>query len=291
MVSATIAPGVGQTAQTAPAGTYQQQNRNTVLNQIFQGAGKSFAAAAGQAVVLQGGNTAINVAVTSAAAKAISSIGSGFDLTKGFNIAASSLTSSITGLASASLNQAISKSLASAGPFGPLLTTVATGLANNLVDTLGGLLPGGGGGGNPLAAQGVNYKSFPGAGQNETAADYGGGGSYTLGLNGGDVVFSIRPAGSGAQTTGFALGQYPATGTTLPLDSKTGVDGATSSGGEVANQLKTDSMDEGNIVGGNNAEQDATLKRSLERQDRGAYGKEFRRPLGSPGFRSEGDLF
>ena len=238
-------PGVGQTAQTAPAGTYQQQNRSTVLNQIFQGAGKSFAAAAGQAVVLQGGNTAINVAVTSAAAKAISSIGSGFDLTKGFNIAASSLTSSITGLASASLNQAISKSLASAGPFGPLLTTVATGLANNLVDTLGGLLPGGGGGGNPLAAQGVNYKSFPGAGQNETAADYGGGGSYTLGLNGGDVVFSIRPAGSGAQTTGFALGQYPATGTTLPVTSVTGMTagvGQNSGISEVTNGLKGFSM-------------------------------------------------
>jgi len=223
MVSATIAPGVGQTAQTAPAGTYQQQNRSTVLNQIFQGAGKSFAAAAGQAVVLQGGNTAINVAVTSAAAKAISSIGSGFDLTKGFNIAASSLTSSITGLASASLNQAISKSLSSAGPFGPLLTTVATGLANNLVDTLGGLLPGGGGGDNPLAANAANYKSFPGAGQGEAPADYGGGGSYTLGPNGGDVVFSIRPAGSGAQATGFALGEYPATGTTLPVTSVTGM--------------------------------------------------------------------
>jgi hypothetical protein len=44
-----------------------------------------------------------------------------------------------------------------------------------------------------------------------------------LGLNGGDVVFSIRPAGSGAQTTGFALGQYPATGTTLPVTSVTGM--------------------------------------------------------------------
>ena len=269
MVSATIAPGVGQTAQTAPAGTHQQQNRNTVLNQIFQGAGKSFAAAAGQAVVLQGGNTAINVAVSKAASKAISSIGSGFDLTKGFNIAASSLTSSITGLASASLNQAISKSLASAGPFGPLLTTVATGLANNLVDTLGGLLPGGGGGDNPLAAKGVNYKSFPGAGQNETPADYGGGGSYTLGLNGGDVVFSIRPAGSGAQSTGLALGEDPKAPTTLPTDQKTGVDGATTPGGKVADGLKTQSMDDNNIFGMTAAEENAAIQNSQLKQDLG----------------------
>ena len=269
MVSATIAPGVGQTAQTAPAGTHQQQNRNTVLNQIFQGAGKSFAAAAGQAVVLQGGNTAINVAVSKAASKAISSIGSGFDLTKGFNIAASSLTSSITGLASASLNQAISKSLASAGPFGPLLTTVATGLANNLVDTLGGLLPGGGGGDNPLAAKGVNYKSFPGAGQNETPADYGGGGVYTLGLNGGDVVFSIRPAGSGAQSTGLALGEDPKAPTTLPTDQKTGVDGATTPGGKVADGLKTQSMDDNNIFGMTAAEENAAIQNSQLKQDLG----------------------
>ena len=269
MVSATIAPGVGQTAQTAPAGTHQQQNRNTVLNQIFQGAGKSFAAAAGQAVVLQGGNTAINVAVSKAASKVISSIGSGFDLTKGFNIAASSLTSSITGLASASLNQAISKSLASAGPFGPLLTTVATGLANNLVDTLGGLLPGGGGGDNPLAAKGVNYKSFPGAGQNETPADYGGGGVYTLGLNGGDVVFSIRPAGSGAQSTGLALGEDPKAPTTLPTDQKTGVDGATTPGGKVADGLKTQSMDDNNIFGMTAAEENAAIQNSQLKQDLG----------------------
>ena len=267
----TIVPGpdVGQTAQTASAGTYQQQNRSTLLNQVFQGAGQTFATAASQAIGLTGGNTAINVAVSKAAAKAISSIGSGFDLTKGFNIAASSLTSSITGLASASLNQAISKSLASAGPFGPLLTTVATGLANNLVDTLGGLLPGGGGGDNPLAAKGVNYKSFPGAGQNETPADYGGGGVYTLGLNGGDVVFSIRPAGSGAQSTGLALGEDPKAPTTLPTDQKTGVDGATTPGGKVADGLKTQSMDDNNIFGMTAAEENAAIQNSQLKQDLG----------------------
>ena len=77
-------------------------------------------------------------------------------------------------------------------------------------------------GGIPGVA-GENFKSFPGAGQDESPADYGGGGSYTLGLNGGDVVFSIRPAGSGAQSTGMALGQNPATFTTNPLTDITGM--------------------------------------------------------------------
>jgi len=148
---------------------------------------------------------------------------------------------------------------------------VATGLANNLVDTLGGLLPGGGGGGNPLAAQGVNYKSFPGAGQNEAPADYGGGGAYTLGLNGGDVVFSIRPAGSGAQTTGFALGGYPATGTTLPLDSKTGVDGAQTSAGKAVDGLKSESMaplrdEEVSVFGTTGAEERAAVENAQLKQ-------------------------
>ena len=239
----TIVPGpdVGQTAQTATQGTYQQQNKSTLLNQVFRGAGQTFAVGAGQAVGLTGGNTAIQVAVTNAASKTIKSLGTGFDLTKGLNIAATSLTSSIPGIVSSSLNQSLAKSLASAGPFAPLLTTIATNLTQSLVGGLvGGLLGTGQGAGEN------NYKSFPGAGQNESTADYGSGGAYTLGLNGGDVVFSIRPAGSGAQSTGMALGEDPKAPTTLPIDQKTGVDGATTSGGKAANGLKTQSMNAGN---------------------------------------------
>ena len=245
----TIVPGlaVGQTAQTATQGTYQQQNKKTLLNQVFQGAGQTFAAAAGQAVGLTGGNTAIQVAVTNAASKTIKSLGTGFDLTKGLNIAATSLTSSLPGIVSSSLNQSLAKSLASAGPFAPLLTTIATNLTQSLVGgVVNGLLGNGQGvggllGGTP-GGSGENFKSFPGAGQNETTADYGGGGAYTLGLNGGDVVFSIRPAGSGAQSTGSPLGEDPKTSTTLPTGQNTGVDGAKTPGGEAANGLKTDSM-------------------------------------------------
>ena len=226
----TIVPGpdVGQTAQTATQGTYQQQNKRTLLNQVFQGAGQTFSAGAGQAVGLTGSNTAIQVAVTNAASRTIKSLGTGFDLTKGLNIAATSLTSSIPGIVSSSLNQSIAQSLASAGQFAPFLTTVATNLTQSLVggavnsllgngQGIGGLL-----GGIP-GAGGENFKSFPGAGQDESPADYGGGGSYTLGLNGGDVVFSIRPAGSGAQSTGMALGQNPATFTTNPITDITGM--------------------------------------------------------------------
>ena len=226
----TITPGanVGQTAQTATQNTYQQQNKSTLLNQVFQGAGQTFATAAGQAVGLTGGNTAIQVAVATAASRTIKSLGTGFDLTKGLNIAATSLTSSIPGIVSSSLNQSLAKSLASAGQFAPLLTTVATNLTQSLVGgVVNGLLGNGQGvggllGGTP-GGSGENYKSFPGAGQNESKADYGGGGAYTLGLNGGDVVFSIRPAGSGAQSTGLALGQNPATFTTNPVTDITGM--------------------------------------------------------------------
>ena len=216
----TITPGanVGQTAQTATQNAYQQQNKSTLLNQVLQGAGQTFAVGAGQAVGLTGGNTAIQVAVTNAASKTIKSLGTGFDLTKGLNIAATSLTSSLPGIVSSSLNQSLAKSLASAGQFAPLLTTIATNLTQSLVGGLvGGLL------GNGQGAGENNYKSFPGAGQNEFEADYGGGGAYTLGLNGGDVVFSIRPAGSGAQSTGMALGQNPATFTTNPITDITGM--------------------------------------------------------------------
>ena len=226
----TIVPGpdVGQTAQTSTQGTYQQQNKRTLLNQVFRGAGQTFAVGAGQAVGLTGGNTAIQVAVATAASKTIKSLGTGIDLTKGLNIAATSLTSSLPGIVSSSLNQSLAKSLASAGQFAPLLTTVATNLTQSLVGgAVNSLLGNGQGVGGLLGGipggSGENYKSFPGAGQNESAADYGGGGAYTLGLNGGDVVFSIRPAGSGAQSTGMALGQNPATFTTNPVTDITGM--------------------------------------------------------------------
>ena len=274
----TIVPGpdVGQTAQTATQGTYQQQNKRTLLNQVFQGAGQTFSAGAGQAVGLAGGNTAIQVAVATAASRTIKSLGTGFDLTKGLNIAATSLTSSLPGIVSSSLNQSLAKSLASAGQFAPLLTTIATNLTQSLVGgVVNGLLGNGQGvggllGGTP-GGSGENYKSFPGAGQNESAADYGGGGSYTLGLNGGDVVFSIRPAGSGAQSTGSPLGEDPKTPTTLSTDQKTGVDGATTSEGKAADGLKTENMNEGrnNIFGSTPAEEEKAVKISQLKQDLG----------------------
>ena len=286
----TIVPGpdVGQTAQTATQGTYQQQNQKTLLNQVLQGAGQTFAAGAGQAVGLTGSNTAIQVAVTNAASKTIKSLGTGFDLTKGLNIAATSLTSSLPGIVSSSLNQSIAKSLASAGQFAPLLTTVATNLTQSLVggvvngllgngQVVGGLL-----GGIPGVA-GENFKSFPGAGQNESKADYGGGGAYTLGLNGGDVVFSIRPAGSGAQSTGSPLGG-PKTSTTLPTDQKTGIPEATTPGGKAADGLKTQNMNAGkNDIFGTTADaEEAAIARSQARQDQGLYGQQFKNLRNEP---------
>ena len=142
-------------------------------------------------------------------------------------------------------------------------------------------------GGASINPGGTNYKSFPGAGQDESPANYGEGGAYTLGPNGADVVFSIRPAGSATKSTGSALGEDPKAPTTMPTDQKTGVDGAQTPGGKVADQLKTDSMDEGNILGGNNAEQEAAIQRSQQRQDQGYYGKQFQKPPGSPSLRPD----
>ena len=287
----TIVPGpdVGQTAQTSTQGTYQQQNKNTLLNQVFQGAGQTFATGAGQAVGLTGGNTAIQVAVATAASKTIKSLGTGFDLTKGLNIAATSLTSSIPGIVSSSLNQSLAKSLASAGQFAPLLTTVATNLTQSLVGgVVNGLLGNGQGVGGLLGgipgASGENFKSFPGAGQNESKADYGGGGAYTLGLNGGDVVFSIRPAGSGAQSTGSPLGEDPKTPTTLPTDQKPGITGATTPGGKAADGLKTQNMNAGqnDIFGTTALDEKDAIKRSQDRQDEGRYGKQFKNLRNEP---------
>jgi hypothetical protein len=129
-------------------------------------------------------------------------------LTSGANLLASTITPYITSNVAAGINQSIQKSLQSAGPFGPALSTLGTGLVNQ---AFGGITNAIFGAASP--GSGANYKMFPGGG-GEPEAVYDGS-VYTLN----DVVFSIQPANQGPQA--FGLDQattFPKSITTLPFN-------------------------------------------------------------------------
>ena len=180
-----------------------QNQINQATGQVFQGSGQSFLAGAGQTIVSEVATNVLKVGLNSVLGSQITGV-SGIDLSSGGTILASVITPSVTSGLSSLINQGISNSLQSAGPFGPVLsqigTTVTTGLISSLFGGLGG---GGAGAATPAVAGGGNTgnKRFPGAGD-EPKADYGGGGTYTLGSNGSDVVFSLQPANQGPQLSG-----------------------------------------------------------------------------------------
>jgi hypothetical protein len=125
---------------------------------------------------------------------------------------ASTITPYITGNVAAGINQSIQKSLQSAGPFGPALSILGTGIVNQ---AFGGITDAIFGAASP--GSGENYKMFPG-GYGEPPADYGGS-SYTLN----DVVFSIQPANQGPQA--FGLDQattFPTSLTTMSWNDSLG---------------------------------------------------------------------
>ena len=187
--------------QTAQNGVVQG------LGQVWQGAGQSFAGSAGQSLAGNLAGSAVNIALNSRLGTQVSGP-QGLSLTSGANLLASTITPYITGNVAAGINQNIQKSLQSAGPFGPALSTLGSGLVNQafggITDAIfGAAAPG----------SGANYKMFPGGG-GEPPADYGGS-SYTLN----DVVFSIQPANQGPQA--FGLDQattFPKSITTLPFN-------------------------------------------------------------------------
>jgi hypothetical protein len=166
--------------------------------QVYQGAGQSFLTQAGQALVGNLAGSAVNVAMNSFLSTDITGV-SGIPLTSGGNILASAITPYITGNLAAEVNQTIQQSLGSAGAFGPVLSQLGVGITDRalggLSNTVSGLLG--------LFGSGWGKKLFPGSG-NEPPASYGGGGSYTLGSNGGDVVFTIQPANQGVQQFGIS---------------------------------------------------------------------------------------
>lgn len=190
--------------QTASTGVPQ------ALGQVWQGAGQSFFGSAGQALAGNLAGSAVNIALNSAFGTNVPGP-QGLTLDSGANILASTITPYVTSTVAAGINQQIQQSLQSAGPFGPILTNLGTGVVNQVANSIGGaiggLLGGGGAGGNA-----TNYKMFPGGGD-EPPADYGGV-AYTLE----DVVFSIQPANQGPQTFGDAAAAFdPKIGTKLPF--------------------------------------------------------------------------
>ena len=179
-------------------GSVANSQITSLTSQVFQGAGQSFLAQTGQAVVSNTANNFINVGVNSLLSQNITQT-SGLSLSTGQNFSASSISQSITSALSSQLNSNLSQTLQSAGPFGPLISTLGSSLVNSLSSSiLGGIGGGAGGGGfNGAPGTGFSSKTFPGAGD-EPEADYGGS-SYTLN----DIVFSIQPANQGPQSSGL----------------------------------------------------------------------------------------
>ena len=163
----------------------------SLVNQVYQGAGQSFLAGQGQAVVTSNTLNFINVGVSQEISLEVEKT-SGLNLGSGQNYLASALSTQVAAYLSALINANISNSLRSAGEFGPELSSIGTSLISggfNLI--LGGL-------GFGIFGGGFSTLTFPGAG-NEPPADYSGGGSYTLQ----DIVFSLQPANQGPQSSGL----------------------------------------------------------------------------------------
>ena len=187
--------------QTAQNGVVQG------LGQVWAGAGQTFAGSAGQALAGNLAGSAVNIALNSVLGTQVSGP-QGLSLTSGANLLASTITPYITGNLAAGINQSIQQSLQSAGPFGPALSILGTGLVDQ---AFGGITDGIFGTASP--GSGENYKMFPGGG-GEPPADYGGS-SYTLN----DVVFSIQPANQGPQAFGLdQASTFPKSITTLPFN-------------------------------------------------------------------------
>jgi hypothetical protein len=164
------------------------------IGQVWQGAGQSFFGSAGQALGGALAGSAVNIALNSALGTNV--VGpQGLSLDSGANILASTITPYVTSSVAAGINQNINKSLQSAGPFGPALSGLATGLVNQATQGITNAIFG-----SAAPGSGTNYKMFPGGGgEGEAPADYGGS-AYTLT----DVVFSLQRANQGPQSFGQA---------------------------------------------------------------------------------------
>lgn len=221
----------GLATQTAASGVQQ------ALGQVWQGAGQSFIGSAGQSLGGALAGSAVNVALNSVFGTNVPGP-AGLTLDSGANLLATAVTPFVTGSVAAGINQQIQQSLQSAGPFGPALSSAATGLVNQALGGIGNAITGAlglGAAGGLGGPGGANYKMFPGGG-GEPAADYGGS-SYTLT----DVTFSLQPANQGPQAFGLDQGiSLPTSITTLPFNDLTSM--PTLAGSATANVLKESAM-------------------------------------------------
>lgn len=186
-------------------------------SQLFSGVGNQLLLRqAGAAIVGNVASNVVNVGLNSVLGTQVAGA-SGLSLTSGANILASTITPYVTSTLAAGVNQSIQNSLKGAGPLAPVLSQIATGFVNQAANGLSNLL---GGATTPGGGSDQSSKFFPGAG-NEPDANYSGGNSYTLGSNGPDVVFAIRPANEGPAVSASSGGGSPTVPTSLPLTSWT----------------------------------------------------------------------
>lgn len=213
----------------AQLGTQTAQNGvQQALGQVWQGAGQSFLGSAGQSLAGNLAGSAVNIALNSVLGTKVTGP-QGLSLTSGANLLASTISPYVTSQVAAGINQSIQKSLQSAGPFGPALSTLGTGLVNQFFGGLTGSITG-------AASQQTNYKMFPGGGQDEAPSDYGGN-RYTLD----DVVFSLQPANQGPQRFGLASSfDNPLTSTKMSFNQLANL--PLTAGSPVANTIKQASM-------------------------------------------------
>lgn len=193
--------------QTASSGIPQ------AVGQIWQGSGQTFFGSAGQALTGALAGSAVNIGLNTLLGTDV--VGpQGLKLNSGANLLASTITPYVTGNVAAGINQSIQQSLQSAGPFGPVLSSLGTGLVNQVFNGLASSILGN----TDLA---TNYKMFPGGGgEGEVPADYGGR-AYTLE----DITFSIQPAYQGPRAFGdFSAVFDPKFQTKLPFGQLTDVD-------------------------------------------------------------------
>ena len=211
--------------QTASSGVAQ------ALGQVWQGSGQSFFGQAGQALGGALAGSAVNIALNSAFNTNVPGP-QGFSLNSGANILASTITPYVTSSVSAGINQNIQKSLQNAGPFGPVLSGIGTGLVNQATQGITNAIFGA-----ATSGSGTNIKMFPGGGgPGEAQADYGGS-AYTLT----DLVFSLQPANQGPQAFGQRQSYtFPKSITKLPFNDLTSM--PLLAGSATANALKQSAM-------------------------------------------------
>lgn len=175
--------------------------------QLFQGAGQTFYGQAGQTLVNNVASNAINIGLNSQLGTSVASA-SGFDLSNGANLLASTITPALTGALAGGINQSINSALKNAGSFGSVLGQVGSSLVNQAVNTLTNNIFG-----DALGGGSAPSKLYPGGG-GEPPSDYNNI-AYTLE----DIVFSIQPANQGPQTFGLSNAfNDPKSITSIPAD-------------------------------------------------------------------------